>query len=85
MERYKAGMLARSLAGHDEGQIYVIIESEASYIYLVNGKNRTLDRPKKKKAKHVRLIREEHDIAGINDAGIRKIIKEFVNEGKQEE
>lgn len=33
MERYKAGMLARSLAGHDEGQIYVIIESEASYIY----------------------------------------------------
>lgn len=85
MERYKAGMLARSLAGHDEGQIYVIIESEASYIYLVNGKNRTLDRPKKKKAKHVRLIREEYDIAGINDAGIRKIIKEFVKEGKQEE
>ena len=37
MERYKAGMLARSLAGHDEGQIYVIIEIEASYIYLVNG------------------------------------------------
>lgn len=33
MERYKAGMLARSLAGHDEGQIYVIIESEASYIF----------------------------------------------------
>lgn len=85
MERYKAGMLARSLAGHDEGQIYVIIESEASYIYLVNGKNRTLDRPKKKKVKHVRLIRKEHDIAGINDAGIRKIIKEFVKEGKQEE
>ena len=85
MERYKAGMLARSLAGHDEGQIYVIIGREASYIYLVNGKNRTLNRPKKKKAKHVCLIREEHDIAGINDAGIRKIIKEFVKEGKQEE
>mgnify|MGYP000494281434 CR=1 FL=1 len=49
MERYKAGMLARSLAGHDEGQIYVIIESEASYIYLVNGKNRTLDSRRKRK------------------------------------
>lgn len=85
MERYKAGMLVRSLAGHDEGQIYVITGREASYIYLVNGKNRTLDRPKKKKTKHVRLIRKEHDISGTDDAGIRKIIKEFVKEGKQEE
>lgn len=85
MKRYKAGMLARSSAGHDEGQLYVISGEEASYIYLVNGKNRTLDRPKKKKKKHVCLIRREHDITEMDDAGIRRIIKEFVKEGKQEE
>lgn len=85
MEKFKAGMLVRSLAGHDEGQIYVITGREDSYIYLVNGKNRTLDRPKVKKKKHVRLIQKEYNIAGINDAGIRRIIKEFVKEGKQEE
>ena len=28
MDRYKAGMLARSLAGHDTGKMYVIMESE---------------------------------------------------------
>ncbi len=85
MERFKAGMLAQSLAGHDKEQIYVIVREETSYIYLVNGKNKTLDKPKIKKKKHVRLIQKEYNIAGINDAGIRRIIKEFVKEGKQEE
>ena len=43
------GMLARSAAGHDEGKMYVIIAEDAAYVYLVDGKVRTLDKPKKKK------------------------------------
>ena len=56
MERYTKGMLAKSKAGHDFDNVYVIVDSDESYVYLADGKIRTLDRPKKKKKKHVQLI-----------------------------
>lgn len=54
--QYKPGMMARSLAGHDQNQVYVILKEEGTYVYLADGKIRTVDRPKKKKKKHVQLI-----------------------------
>ena len=46
MNRYKAGMLALSRAGHDAGEVYVIMDVDEAYVYLVDGRIRTLDRPK---------------------------------------
>lgn len=79
MERYKAGMLAKSMAGHDAGTVYVIIRSEASYVYLVDGRLRRFANPKKKKIKHVRLIGPARDVAGADDAAVRRILKEYRN------
>ena len=75
MDRYKAGMLARSKAGHDTGKVYVIIEVDDTYVYLADGSIRTLKNPKKKKRKHVQVICREYDIAGADDIAIRKIVK----------
>ena len=75
MERCKAGMLARSKAGHDIGKVYVIIEVDDAYVYLADGSIRTLKNPKKKKRKHVQVICREYDIAGADDIAIRKIVK----------
>ena len=43
------GMFAVSLAGHDKGQMYVIIKEDNEYLYLSDGKLRHLDNLKKKK------------------------------------
>ena len=75
MERFKAGMLARSKAGHDTGKVYVIIEVDDTYVYLADGSIRTLKNLKKKKKKHVQVICREYDIAGADDIAIRKIVK----------
>lgn len=75
MERFKAGMLARSKAGHDMGKVYVIIEVDDTYVYLADGSIRTLKNLKKKKKKHVQVICREYDIAGADDIAIRKIVK----------
>lgn len=50
------GMFARSLAGHDQNRLYVIIRMEAEYVWLVDGISRTLEKPKKKKVKHIQVI-----------------------------
>lgn len=52
----KKGAFAKSKAGHDCNQIYVIINCNDEYAYLVNGKTRPLDKPKKKKLKHIQFI-----------------------------
>ena len=51
MDRFEVGMLAKALAGHDLGKIYVIIGVDEDYVYLVDGKIRTMEKPKKKRKK----------------------------------
>ena len=48
MEVSKIGMLAKSKAGHDLGKIYVIVNEDEEYVYLCDGKIRTLEKLKKK-------------------------------------
>lgn len=77
MDRWETGMLAKSLAGHDKGKIYVIINIEETEIWLADGENRTLDKLKKKKKKHVQLIRQKNDIDNADDASIRSILNNY--------
>ena len=50
--------LARSKAGHDNGQIYVIIKEEEEYVYLADGRLKPAARPKKKNRKHIQIIKK---------------------------
>ena len=45
-----------STAGHDEGQLFYVIDMDDQFLYLANGKDRTLDKPKRKKRKHVQKV-----------------------------
>ena len=49
----RKGLVVRSLAGHDKGDFFVVLHSDDTYAVLVDGKHRPLDRPKKKKHKHL--------------------------------
>lgn len=80
MDRWEKGMLAKSLAGHDRNRIYVIAGLDETYVYLVDGELRTLAKPKKKKKKHVQLIRKKHEIDGADDVRIKRILKEYKNQ-----
>ena len=71
------GMLARSKAGHDKNEVFVIIGIENEYVFLADGKNRLICQPKKKKIKHIQLIKDKYDVEAADDAAIRKILKCF--------
>ena len=74
------GMLSKSKAGHDKGHLYVIYDVDETYVYLVDGEIRTIDKPKKKKRKHVQLICEKHEIEGKDDVAVKRILKLFDKE-----
>ncbi len=80
MDRFQKGMLARSKCGHDAGKVYVIIQVDEAYVYLVDGRIRTLDKPKKKKKKHVQIICNQHDVTDATDVSIKRLLKEWSKE-----
>ena len=53
-----------STAGRDQGDWFYVIQEDPIYLFLANGKDRTLDRPKRKKRKHVqKVLRSETRVA----------------------
>ena len=53
-----------STAGRDQGDWFYVIAEDPIYLFLANGKDRTLDKPKRKKRKHVqKVLRSETRVA----------------------
>lgn len=52
------GMFAVSRAGHDVGNVYVIIRQMGRYVYLADGDLKGVDNPKRKNCKHFQIIRK---------------------------
>ena len=51
-------------AGRDAGQWFYVIDENQTYLFLANGKDRTLEKPKRKKRKHVqKVLRSETRVA----------------------
>ena len=53
-----------STAGRDQGEWFYVISEDPVYLFLANGKDRPLDKPKRKKRKHVqKVLRSETRVA----------------------
>lgn len=50
------GRFATSKAGHDKTQLYVIVAEEGDFVSLCDGRLKTIDKPKRKRKKHIQLI-----------------------------
>ncbi len=55
MEIQKSDIIL-STAGRDQGKLFYVIGTEGAYVLIANGKERKLERPKRKKLKHVRRV-----------------------------
>ena len=53
-----------STAGRDQGKLFYVIGTDPVYLSLANGKDRTLEKPKRKKRKHIKkVLRSETRVA----------------------
>ena len=67
-----------STAGHDQGQIFYVVSTDDQFLFLANGKDRTLDKPKRKKRKHVqKVLRSETRVAEKLRAGDKVLNSEL--------
>jgi len=81
---YKAGDIIIALAGRDEGRLFAVIAvQDEDYVLIANGQSRRADKPKKKKVKHLKLIKEAafeiKQGEKLSNAFLRKSIEEYKN------
>ena len=70
--------VVESVAGHDAGKLFYVIGTDNTGVYLANGKDRTLDKPKLKKRKHVKkVLRAETRVAARLRAGDKVLNSEL--------
>ena len=67
-----------STAGRDKGSLFYVLEADGIWLSLVNGKDRTIDKPKRKKCKHTnKVLRSETRVAAKMRAGDKVLNSEL--------
>ena len=82
---YTKGQVVFSKSGRDKGMAFIVVDVDADHIYLVDGKLRRLEKPKKKKKIHVQITkyvdteinRKLNDSEYLMDSDIRKALKTY--------
>jgi len=70
--------VVESTAGRDKGSLYYVIGAENDCLMLVNGKDRSLEKPKRKKCKHTKkVLRSETRVAQKLRAGDKVLNSEL--------
>jgi len=78
------GMFATSKAGHDKGKLYIIIEETDEYVFLSDGRLRTVEKPKKKKKKHIQIIKKTDEAIVLSIENERQISNEEIKRAIKE-
>jgi len=93
MKDITLGQIVYSKAGRDKDCFFLVVDYKKPFVYLVDGKLRRLENPKKKKDKHIqatsyidndiRLKLESQD--RLTNADIRKSLSYYLEEANQEQ
>lgn len=84
IEKIVPGQIVRSKAGHDMFKHFVIIEVvDNDFVLISDGKTRKLDKPKKKKIKHLAILNDnafKDESFSLTNKNLKKLMQRY-NEG----
>lgn len=81
----QVGMIVRAIAGKEQNQFYSIIKLDDSFVYLADGKHRTLEQPKRKNKKHVRATGTVWDLNGMTNSALRRKLRQYQDSNDRKE
>jgi ribosomal protein L14E/L6E/L27E len=76
---YCSGAVVLAIAGREKKETFLILKTEGNIAYLINGKSRPIESPKKKNFKHLQLLNKDSnlDLSRITNADIIKFLKDY--------
>ena len=81
----KVGSVVISKAGRDKNYIFAVVKIADDGVYVSDGKERPLDRPKKKNLKHIAVTHYvlSHDET-VTNRSLRKALKQIKSQNERE-
>ncbi len=80
------GQIVCSKAGRDKGRFMAVVEDCGSTVLVCDGKERPLERPKRKNVKHIALTKSCLDEENfMSNRSLRHALKKFGKESLREE
>ncbi|MGI5904669.1 MAG: hypothetical protein ACOX85_00175 [Candidatus Pararuminococcus gallinarum] len=72
------GCVVKSVAGHDGGRFYVVLSLTDGFAVIADGKERKLERPKRKNLRHLRPTNTVLDVETLTTNNkLRRALREF--------
>ena len=79
-----------SKAGHDAGKLFLIIKTQDAFAWICDGKNRTVEKPKKKKCMHLCFTGASFDAAAekiregtLRNIDVRRLLTELTKKDEE--
>ena len=69
-----AGMVVKSMAGHDSGSYYAVIRADNGFAYIADGKLHKVEKPKKKNPLHLQKTLVTVELADITNKKLRSAL-----------
>lgn len=82
---FTKGMVVRSIAGHDSGSWLAVMNLENGFAYVADGKERKVEKPKKKNLKHLSRTNKTVAVEGITNKKLRSELKRLADSNIAEE
>ena len=79
---FEKGTVVISKAGRDKGYFMVVLDQAEGYIIVADGKERPLDRPKRKNPKHLQKTNQTLSLEQLTNKKLRTVLR---NQGSTEE
>lgn len=80
--------IVRSAAGRDAGRLFFVLSAEGEFAIIANGRERRIEKPKRKKLKHLRYVVTRADRVTerlkndekVSNSELRKALAEYSSE-----
>ena len=80
------GQIVYSIKGRDAGNYFLVVGIKDKYVYICNGKLRSVDNPKKKNICHVKVVNKISIQAQVkiynntlDNNYVKKVLEEYMN------
>ena len=79
------GRIVRVKAGREKNSWMVVLHRDEKYLYLADGKERKLEKPKKKNIKHISITADRIDLKEISNKKLKSVLREYADARTEED
>ncbi|MBR1528716.1 MAG: KOW domain-containing RNA-binding protein [Oscillospiraceae bacterium] len=76
------GMVVQACAGKEKDGFYLIVDTDQKFVFLADGRHRTIRKPKRKNPRHVRPTQIIWNPDGMTDKALRQKLR-LLKEGNK--